>query len=188
MTGSPEQVTELLLQWGDGDSAALERLTTLVYAELHRLARIYMSRERPGHSLQATALVNEVYLKLVDTRRVHWQNRAHFFAMAARLMRQVLVDQARAHRNQKRGGDWQRVTLDESLEMGKDFDSDILALDEALASLARFDPRKSQVVEMRFFGGLSLGETAEALHISEDTVGRDWDAARAWLLRELKRR
>ncbi len=176
------------MQWGDGDRAALARLTTLVYDELHRLARIYMARERPDHTLQATALVNEAYLKLVDTSRVRWRNRAHFFAMAARLMRQVLVDHARSRRNQKRGGDWLRVTLDESLNLGRDFNSDLLALDEALGTLARLDPRKSQVVELRFFGGLALDETAEALGISEDTVGRDWDSARAWLLRELRRR
>jgi RNA polymerase sigma factor (TIGR02999 family) len=187
MTAAPEQFTELLLQWGNGDQHALARLTDAVYTELHRLARVYMSNERSGHTLQPTALVNEVYLKLVDTNRVRWQNRAQFFGLAARMMRRILIDHARARGNRKRGGGWRQISLAESIIAG-DTNTDVLALDEALNNLAKLDSRKAQVVELRFFGGLSLNETAEALEISPDTVGRDWDAARAWLWRELKRR
>ena len=185
---SSEKVTELLLRWGNGDSEALAQLTTAVYTELHRLAQAYMAGERRDHTLQPTALVNEAYLKLVDTSRVRWQNRAHFFAVAARLMRRILVDHARSRDNQKRGGGWQPITLHDSLNAPSGGDPDMVAVDDALEALAKFDPRKAQVVELRFFGGLSVEETAEALHISSDTVGRDWDAARAWLLRELKRK
>lgn len=188
MSGQSHQdVTDLLMAWGNGDENALSRLTPLVYDELHRLAEVYMRREHAGHTLQTTALVNEAYIKLVDSSRVRWQNRAHFFAVAAQLMRRILVDFARNRRYQKRGGDWRQVTLAEGLGVATNPDSDLVALDEALARLARLDPRKARVVELRFFGGLSLEETAEALQVSTDTVGRDWRAAKAWLKRELKR-
>jgi len=184
---SPGDITELLLAWHSGDQDALASLTSLVYDELHRLAGAYMARERPGHPLQATALVNEAYLRLTDSSRVRWQNRAHFLAVAAQLMRRILVDFARDRRSQKRGHDWQQVTLDEGLVLGGEPNVDLIALDEALRRLGALDPRKVQVVEMRFFGGLSLEETAEVLGVSVDTIGRDWNAAKAWLLRELTR-
>ena len=188
MTGIPgptPDVTGLLLAWGQGDEAALNQLIPLVQQELHRIARAHMRGERAGHSLQATALVNEAYLRLVDVQRVKWQNRAHFFAMSARRMRRVLVDIARAKGYQKRGGGAVQVSLDEGMLVGGDPARDLVALDDALAALATNDPRKSQVVEMRFFGGLSVAETAEALDVSPDTVMRDWKMAKAWLLREL---
>ena len=184
---SPGDITELLLAWHRGDQDALASLTPLVYDELHRLAGIYMSRERPGHPLQATALVNEAYLKLTDSSRVRWQNRGHFVAVAAQLMRRILVDFARDRRSQKRGHDWQQVTLDEGVLLGGEPNVDLIALDEALQRLATLDPRKVQVVEMRFFGGLSLDETAEVVGVSVDTISRDWNAAKAWLRRELTR-
>jgi RNA polymerase sigma-70 factor, ECF subfamily len=187
MSGPPQDVTGLLLAWRTGDDEALARLTPLVYDELHRLARRYMRGEQTGHPLQTTALVNEAYLRLVDSRRVGWRNRAHFFAVAAQLMRRVLVDVARRQRFQKHGGDWQKVILPDGFEPAVASDTDIVAVDDALQELARLDPRKARVVELRFFGGLSLEETAEALGVSTDTVGRDWRAARAWLSRELKR-
>ncbi len=180
------EVTELLVAWRNGDARALEELTPVVYDELRRLARHYIGNERVGHTLQATALVNEAYLKLVDIRKVQWQNRAHFFAMSARLMRRILVDSARARNYQKRGAGAERVTLDEALvvtEPGRD----LVALDDALNVLAEIDERKSKVVEMRFFGGLTVEETAEALSVSAETVMRDWKLAKAWLLRELKK-
>lgn len=179
--------TNILLAWRAGDESALATLTSLVYDELHRLARYYMARERPGHTLQATALVNEAYVKLVDSSRVRWQNRAHFMAIAAQTMRRILVDVARKRRVQKRGADASQVTLHEGLIVGGEPGSDLVALDDALDGLAKLDPRKSRVVELRFFGGLNLEETAEALGVSTDTVGRDWSAAKAWLLRELTR-
>jgi len=179
--------TDILLAWRAGDETALPRLTAIVYEELHRLAGYYMARERPDHTLQATALVNEAYLKLVDSSRVRWQNRAHFMAVAAQLMRRILVDFARQRQVQKRGGGANHVTLHEGLVLGNEPGSDLVALDDALRDLEKLDPRKSQVVEMRFFGGLSLTDTAEALGVSPDTVGRDWTAAKAWLLRELTR-
>jgi RNA polymerase sigma-70 factor (ECF subfamily) len=184
---SPGDITELLLAWHGGDEDALASLTPLVYDELHRRARLYMSRERAGHPLQATALVNEAYLRLTDSSRVRWQNRAHFVAVAAQLMRRILVDFARDRRSQKRGHDWQQVTLDEGMLLGGEPNVDLIALDEALRRLGALDPRKVQVVEMRFFGGLSLDETAEVIGVSVDTISRDWNAARAWLLRELTR-
>ena len=188
MSGQSHQdVTALLMAWGNGDEHALSRLTPLVYNELHRLAGACMGRERTGHTLQTTALVNEAYVKLVDCSRVRWQNRAHFFAVAAQLMRRILVDFARNRRYQKRGGDWRQITLAEGLAVATKLDSDFVALDEALEGLGKLDPRKARVVELRFFGGLSLEETAEALRVSTDTVGRDWRAAKAWLRRELKR-
>ena len=188
MSGQSHQdVTALLMAWGNGDEDALSRLMPLVYNELHRLAEGYMRREHAGHALQTTALLNEAYIKLVDSSRVRWQNRAHFFAVAAQLMRRILVDFARNRRYQKRGGDWRRVTFAEGLGAATNLDSDLVALDEALQGLAKLDPRKARVVELRFFGGLRLEETAEALQVSTDTVGRDWRAAKAWLMRELKR-
>jgi RNA polymerase sigma-70 factor, ECF subfamily len=179
------EFTQLLLAWRDGDPGALATLTPMVYDVLHRLARHYMSREHQGHTLQATALVNEAYLKLVDSSRVQWQSRAHFVAIAAQLMRRILVDFARHRLYQKRGGDWRQVTLDEAIAISLEPGSDLVALDEALTSLAALDARKAKVVEMRFFGGLTLQETAEVLNVSIDTIGRDWSAAKAWLLREL---
>jgi len=178
------EVSGLLRAWSDGDQRALERLTPIVYDELHRLARRYMKRERSGHSLQTTALVNEAYTRLVDYRRMQWQNRAHFFAVAAQLMRRILVEHARRH-NLKRGGGVPHVSLEQAAVVGGDEDADLMALDDAMNALARIDPRKVRVVEMRFFGGLSVEETAEVLKVSPLTVKRDWRAAKAWLYREL---
>jgi len=185
MTEPNEAITEILLAWGDGDQSALERLTPIVYAELRRRARHYMNRERGGHTLQTTALVNEVFLKLIDSSRVRWQNRAHFFAVSAQLMRRILVDFARSRRYQKRGGAAQRISLDDAPLVSPARGGDLIALDDALTALAAIDKRKSEVVELRFFGGLSVEETAEALKVSGDTVMRDWRLAKAWLLREL---
>lgn len=190
-TGAPatmaQRVTELLLAWGEGDHAALEELIPLVHAELRGIARGYMAGERRGHTLQPTALVNEVYLRLVDLERIRWQNRAHFMAVASRLMRRVLIDFARSRGYQKRGGDVQRVVFDESLVVDVGRGHDLLALDEALDALARVDSRKSQIVVMRFFGGLSVEEVATVLNLSAATVTRDWKLAKSWLLRELDR-
>jgi len=179
-----EEVSTLLRAWSGGDPRALARLTPIVYDELHRLARRYMRREKPGHSLQTTALVNEAYTRLVDYKRMQWQDRAHFFAVSAQLMRRILVEHARRH-NLKRGGGVQHVSLDEATIVGGDGDTDLVALDDAMNALARLDPRKVQVVEMRFFGGLSVEETAEVLKVSPVTVKRDWRSARTWLYREL---
>lgn len=184
-TPSAEHVTGMLLAWGQGDEAALEKLMPLVYGELKRLAHHYLKGERAGHVLQTTDLVNEAYLRLIDARRVQWQNRAHFFAMAASLMRRVLVDAARKRNFQKRGGGAMQVSLNEALPLGNQRGADLVALDDALQMLAEFDPRKCRVVELRFFGGLSVKETAEVLQVSQDTVMRDWSLARAWLLNEL---
>jgi RNA polymerase sigma factor (TIGR02999 family) len=178
--------TDLLLAWGRGEMGALDRLVPLVHDELRRLARRYMRGERPGHTLQATALVNEAYLRLIEVKQVRWQNRAHFFAMAARVMRRILVDAARARGNQKRGGGSPRVSLDLALVVSHEPGQDLVALDEALHALEAAHPRKGRVVELRFFGGLSVEETAEALKLSPDTVKRDWRFAKLWLLRELK--
>jgi RNA polymerase sigma-70 factor, ECF subfamily len=178
------EVSELLRAWSDGDRAALDRLTAIVYGELRRLARRYMRGERPGHSLQTTALVNEAYMRLVDYKSMQWQNRAHFFAVSSQLMRRILVEHARRH-NLKRGGGIPHVSFEDAAEVGGDRAADLVALDDALAALARVDPRKVQVVEMRFFGGLSVEETAEVLKISAVTVMRDWSTAKAWLYREL---
>ena len=183
----PTEVTGLLLKWGQGDEAALERLIPLVHDELRRMARRQMAGERPGHSLQATALVNEAYLRLVDVQHVNWQNRAHFLAMSARLMRRILVDFARSKRYQKRGGGAAKVTFDEELIVTNEQGQDLVALDDALQALAKVDERKSRVIELRFFGGLSVEEAATVLKVSPDTVMRDWRLAKAWLLRELKR-
>jgi RNA polymerase sigma factor (TIGR02999 family) len=186
-TPSPKEVTQLLLAWSQGDRSALDQLIPLVHEELHRLAHRYMGHERPGHTLQTTALVNEAYLRLIDASQVRWQNRAHFFAVSAQLMRRILVDFARAHRNLKRGGDARRVTLDETLLAPQEPDADLVALDDALTALAAIDPRQAQAVELRFFAGLSVEETAEILKVSPETVHRDWRVAKAWLLRELSR-
>jgi len=181
-------ISRLLRAWSDGDQGALHRLTPIVYDQLHRLARRYMKGERPGHSLQTTALVNEAYMRLVDYKHMQWQNRAHFFAVSAQLMRRILVEHARRH-NLKRGDGVQHVSLEEAAVVGGDRAADrardIVALDDGLNALARLDPRKAQVVEMRFFGGLSVEETAEVLKVSPITVMRDWSTAKAWLYREL---
>ena len=184
-THSPKEITRLLVAWSDGDESALAQLTPLVYEELHRLAHRYMSGERPGHTLQTTALVNEAYVRLIDWKNVRWQNRAHFFAASAQLMRRILVDFARLHNYQKRGGGVRAETLDEAALVAKDKGADMVALDEALNSLAELDARQSRVVELRFFGGLTNDEVAEVLKVSEATVRRDWSLARAWLHREL---
>jgi RNA polymerase sigma-70 factor (ECF subfamily) len=180
--------TALLLAWGRGETDAFDRLVPMVHDELRRIAKRYMGREHQGHTLQATALVNEAYLRLIEIKRVRWQNRAHFFAMSARVMRRILVDSARARGNEKRGGDVPKVSLDEGLLVTTPQGQDLVALDDALQTLEAVHPRKSQVVELRFFGGLSIEETGEALHVSPDTVKRDWRYAKLWLLRELSGR
>ena len=184
---SQNEVMRLLLAWSDGDKAALEELTPLVYAELRRLAERHKRRERAGHPLQTTALINEAYVRLVDLRQVRWQNRAHFFGVAAQLMRHILVDFARARRRAERGGYKQQVSLEEAAVAPKEKSADFIALDDALKSLAEIDPRKSRMVELRFFGGLSVEETAEALNVSPRTVMREWSLARDWLYRELSK-
>jgi RNA polymerase sigma-70 factor (ECF subfamily) len=186
MTASPGVVTQLLRAWGNGDAGALDQLTLLVETELRRLARGYMARERRGHTLQTTALVNEAFLRLTDARRIRWQDRAHFLGISARLMRRVLVDHARSRGYRKRGGGAERVTLDEGLVTSPELSLDVVALDRALEALAAVDARKSRIIELRFFGGLSVEETAEVLHVSPDTVKRDWRLAKLWLLRELE--
>ena len=186
MEPSAHEVTQLLRAWSGGDRSALEKLTPLVYDELHRTAHRYMVRERPGHTLETAALVNEVYLRLVDAHEITWQDRAHFFAVCARLMRRVLTDFARSRKYLKRGGDSPHAILDETLVVSRVPRTDLIALDDALYALAAIDPRKSQVVELRFFGGLSLEETAEVLKVSRETVKRDWRLARVWLAREMR--
>jgi RNA polymerase sigma factor (TIGR02999 family) len=181
-------VTELLLAWGRGDRFALDELLPIVHQELRRLARLQMRGERNNHTLQTTALVNEAFIRLVDLRRIRWQDRAHFLALSARLMRRILVDHARSRNYQKRGGGAMNVTLDDTLLASPERGTDLVALDDALQDLARVDPRKSEVVELRFFGGLSVEETAEALRISAETVSRDWRLAKVWLLREVSGR
>ncbi len=184
-SASPEEVTQLLVAWGNGNQAALEKLMPLVYEELRRLAHQYMRREHLGHTLQTTALVNEVYFRLVDQKHMHWQNRAHFFAISAQLMRRILIDHARSHQYVKRGGDAHKVSLDEGAVVAQEQAADLIALDDALLSLAAIDERKSRIVELRFFGGLSVEETAEALKISARTVMREWSMAKAWLYRTI---
>ena len=181
MTHSPQQVSQLLVAWGAGDKAALDELMPLVYQELRRVARQCMNRERADHTLQTSALINEAYLRLADQTNIHWQGRAHFFGIAARLMRQILVDYARRRGYAKRGGDVRRVDMDKAVVISGERAAEVVALDDALKSLAEIDPRKSQVVELRFFGGLSIEETAEVLGVSEGTVRRDWALAKAWL-------
>ena len=187
--GAPSQqdITHLLQAWSEGDEAAFESLTPLVYEELHRLARGYMAQERPDHTLQTTALVNEAYLRLINWRKVSWRNRAHFFGVSARLMRHVLVDFARRRPQDKREGKLHQVALDEALILCRERGPDLIALDDALKTLAELDLRKSNIVELRFFGGLTIEKTAEFLKISPITVKREWNKARAWLLRELSR-
>ncbi|MDQ3252960.1 MAG: sigma-70 family RNA polymerase sigma factor [Acidobacteriota bacterium] len=185
MTASPHEVTQLLVAWSDGDEAALEKLAPLVYDELRRLARRHMAGERRGHTLQTTALVNEAYLRLVNWREVRWQNRAHFFAVSAQMMRHILVDFARSRSYQKRGAGALQVSLDEAASLSDERGADLVALDEALTALAAVDERKSKVVELRYFGGLSVEEAAEVLKVSPETVMRDWRLAKVWLLREM---
>ncbi len=180
-------VTHLLARWKDGDEAALLQLVPIVHEELRRLAQRQMAGERPGHTLQPTALVNEAYLRLVDLKQIQWQNRAHFFAMAARLMRRILVDFARSRRYQKRGGGAKQVSFSEALEVAEGQPTDVVALNDALEALAHVDDRKSRVVELRFFGGLGIEETAEVLNVSRETVKRDWTFAKMWLLRHLRK-
>lgn len=179
-TPSSNDVTQLLLDWGNGNEAALDDLIPLVYAELHRLAGRYMGREGRGHTLQTSALINEAYLRLVDQKRMQWQNRAHFFGVAARLMRQILVDHARSRSRAKRGGGAQMVSLAEQSVISKEIE-DVIALDDALKNLSEMDPRKSQIVEMKFFGGLTTEEVAEVLNVTTRTVEREWRKAKAWL-------
>ena len=181
----PADATGLLLAWSQGDSGALDSLVPLVHSELHRLAVAYMRRERADHTLQPTALVNEAYLRLMDVTRIQWHDRAHFLAVAAQTMRRILVDFARQRRSQKRGGDVVQLSLDEASDVGQEKAMDLVALNDALSTLASFDPRMSQVVELRFFGGLTVEETAHVLDVSPETVMRDWKIAKAWLLREL---
>jgi RNA polymerase sigma-70 factor (ECF subfamily) len=184
---SSHEITQLLVAWGAGEQDALQKLTPLVYAELHRLAQHYMAGERTGHTLQSTALVNEAYMHLVDSSHVRWQNRAHFFAISAQLMRRILVDSARSRKYAKRGGQAPRLSLDEALLVPEERGADLVALDDAMSALAAVDLRKSRVVELRFFGGLSVEETAEVLKVSPETVMRDWRLAKVWLRRELRR-
>ena len=182
----PSGVTQLLRAWGEGDDHALDALVPLVEAELRRLARGYMSRERQDHTLQTTALINEAFVRLVDARDIRWQDRAHFLGITARLMRRVLVDHARARGYKKRGGGAVNVSLDEGMAVSPPPDVDVVALDDALEALAAVDARKGRVIELRFFGGLTVEETAEVLQVSTDTVKRDWRLAKLWLLREME--
>lgn len=182
---SPSEVSLLLQAWNEGDESALDKLMPIVYDELRQMARRYMALESPGHTLQTTALVNEAYLRLVDSGHTTWQNRVHFFAVCAQAMRRILVDWARSRQAQKRGGEVQPLPLDEALDEAQAPDVDLVALDEALKALAKVDPRKSRVVELHFFGGLNLEETAEVLKVSSDTVLRDWKMAKSWLRCEL---
>lgn len=184
---SPKEISQLLLAWSDGDQSALEQLAPLVQEELHRLAHHYMRGERRGHTLQTSALVNEAYIRLIDWKNARWQNRAHFFAVSAQLMRRILVDFARDKQYLKRGAGALQVSLGEAADLSECRSADLVALDEALTALAEVDQRKSQVVEMRFFGGLSVKEVAEVLKVSEETIMRDWRLAKVWLLRELGR-
>jgi len=184
-TAPPHEVTQLLIDWSNGNGAALEQLTPLVDRELHRLAHHYMRRENAGHTLQTTALVNEAFLKLIDQKHVRWKNRSHFFALSAQLMRRILVDHARGRKYAKRGGGAQRISFDEALVISPERGDDLVALDEALNKLTSIDSRKGKVVELRFFGGLSVDETAEALGISAVTVMREWSMAKAWLYNSL---
>ncbi len=185
MTPSSQQVTQLLSAWSDGDQTARDKLMPLVYEELHRLAHHYMRRESPGHTLQTSALVNEAFVKLVDQRNVRWQNRAHFFGIAAQLMRRILVDHARGRQTAKRGEGAHAVSFDDALYVSDERSAEVVAVHEALEQLAKFDERKGQIVELRFFGGLSIDETADVLGVSPGTVMRDWTLAKAWLHREM---
>ena len=186
MEAAPDEVTQLLINWRNGDKAALDQLTPLVYEELRRLARGFMGKERHNHTLQTSALINEAYLKLVDQDETNWQNRAHFFAVAAQIMRHILVDHARSYGYEKRGAGAQHVGLDDAKVFSEERAGELVALDEALTNLATVDPRKSRIVELRFFGGLNIDETAEVMELSSTTVQREWRAARAWLQRFIK--
>jgi len=181
----PSEVTQLLIDWSHGDKAALERLIPLVHAELRKLARHYMGRENPGHTLQTSALINEAYIRLVDQQNVPWQNRGHFLAVSAQVMRHILIDHARSHAYAKRGGGARKVPLDEAMALNDQRANELLALDDALNSLAVMDARKSQIIELRFFGGLTIEETGEAMKISPMTVTREFRSAKAWLRREM---
>jgi len=185
MTPSPHQITQLLKDWGNGDQAARDQLMPLVYDELRRMAHQHMRKERPGHTLQTSALVNEAFVRLVDQSEVEWQNRAHFFGIAAQMMRRILVDYARSRGYAKRGGDARQVSLDEVVIVSEERTAEVVALDDALKGLAEFDLRKSKIVELRFFGGLSIEETAEVLAVSPGTVMRDWTLAKAWLRKQI---
>jgi RNA polymerase sigma factor (TIGR02999 family) len=182
---SPHEITQLLDEWSNGNQTALDKLYPLVYDELHKMARRYISRERQGHTLQTTALINEAYVRLVDQKHVHWQNRAHFFAISAQIMRRILIDHARREHYAKRGGGAQKISLDEVAMVAVERASNLILLDEALTRLGEIDSRRSQVVELRYFGGLNNEEIAGVLKISENTVTRDWNMARAWLYQEL---
>jgi RNA polymerase sigma-70 factor, ECF subfamily len=186
MATSRHEVTELLRLWRNGDKEALERLTPLVYDELHRLAHRYIRRERPGHTLQTTALLNEAYVRLVEQNDVEWQNRSHFFGVAAQLMRHILVDYARQHLAAKRGGGFQKLALDDGLIVSRERAAELVALDEAMQALSEIYPRRSRVVELRYFGGMNNKEASELLNVSETTIERDWRFAKAWLYRELQ--
>ena len=188
MANTQADVTRLLVEWSHGDQGALEQLTPLVYSELRRLADRYLRRERPGHTLQSTALVHEAWMKLIDQRNVQWQNRAHFFGVAAQLIRRILVDYARHRHAAKRGAYACKLSLDEAIAVPQKRDLDLVALDDALEGLAKLDAQQSRMVELRFFAGLSIEETAEVLHVSPATVKRDWVAAKAWLYREMSGR
>ena len=182
------EVTQLLIDWSNGDRAALDKLLPVVEQELRRLAHHYMSRERAGHTLQTTALVNEAFVRLVNRKNIQWQNRAHFFGIAAQLMRTILVDHARSHACAKRGGGAGKLELNEALVVSQQKASEVIALDEALTQLALIDPQQSRIVELRFFGGLTVEEAAEVLHVSPATIKREWSTAKAWLYRELEKR
>lgn len=184
-SATPPDVTQLLTAWTSGDQAARDQLMSVVYEELHRLARRYMRRESPGHTLQTSALVNEAFLRLVGQRNVHWQNRAHFFGIAAQMMRRILVDHARTRTSVKRAGGERALSLDDGLIVSEERSAEVVAVHEALEQLAKFDGRKSQIVELRFFGGLTIDETAEVLGVSPGTVMADWTVAKAWLRREI---
>ena len=186
MEASSDEVTRLLRDWGNGNQEALEKLVPLIYTELRQLAHKVLYRERPGHTLQTTALVHEAYLKLIDQRDAHWQNRAHFFAIAAQAMRRILVDSARRHSALKRGGPAENLPLDEAANVSLEPDPIMVPLDEALTKLAEIDPQQSRIVELRFFGGLTIEETAEVMKLSKDAVKNDWAMARAWLRQSLK--
>jgi len=185
MDPSLPEVTQLLVAWGNGDQVARDQLMSVVYHELHRLAHHYMKRESPGHTLQTSALVNEAFVRLIDQKDVRWQNRAHFFGIAAQMMRRILVDYARSRNYAKRGGGARQISLDEGLTVSLERSAEVVQVHEALEQLAKFDPRKSQIVELRFFGGLSIEETARVLGVSQGTVMRDWTLAKAWLRKEI---
>jgi len=187
MSALPNEITQLLINWSNGDQAALDELIPLVTAELRRLARHYLAQENPGHTLQTSALINEAYIRLIDQQNIAWQNRAHFFGVAAQVMRHILIDHARSYAYAKRGGGARKVPLDEAIIVNDKRSEELVALDDALKDLAVIDPRKSRIIELRFFGGLSIEETAEALKISPITVTREWRSAKAWLRREMNK-